>query len=59
MIATASSLAKEVRDLATGINRICSDEKSRENKCGNSISKSADRVCTLVRPIYHGSRLWK
>jgi len=59
MIATASSLAKEARGSTAGINRICSDEKSRENKYGNSISKLADRVCTLVGPIYHGSRLWK
>jgi len=59
-VATVSSLVEETGgSLTVGTNRVCSDGKSREDKCGNGMPKSAGRVCASVRFIYHGSRLWK
>ena len=51
------SLAKKTRSSSTvGANRTCFNNRSRENKCDNSMPNSVGRVCTLVEPIYYGGR---
>jgi len=53
---SAPSLAKIVRDTAN-TNKIYSNGRSRENKCGHSESTTAmNRVFVSAQPIYHGHR---
>jgi len=35
MVAVALSLAKEIRNATTSTNKACTNERSRENYCGN------------------------
>jgi len=47
-VATASSLAKETEGPSiVGTDRVCSDERSREDKYKDGMPKSAGRVYTL------------
>ena len=44
----ASSLAKKARNtLITGLSRICFNRRSREDKCGNSILQSENRIYSM------------
>jgi len=53
---SAPSLAKTVRDTAD-TNKVYSDGRSKENKCGHSESTTAiDSVCVSAQPIYYGHR---
>jgi len=53
-MAMALSLAKKARSPSTiGSSRICSDRRSGENKCDNSILLTEGRICT-TKPICHG-----
>jgi len=55
----ASSLTKEAGGSSTvGTNRVCSDERNRENECSYSTSQSKDRNFS-IKPICHEYRLWE
>jgi len=49
-------MAKEVRNaLTVDSNKICSNEKSRKDECGNGIPLTEGSVC-LIKPICHRCR---
>ena len=57
--ATASSLAKKTRNtLIAGSSRTCSDRRSGEDKCGNSMFQSEGRVYS-IQLICHRCELRK
>jgi len=59
IIAMVSSLAKEAGGTSTaGSNRICSDERSREDEYSDGMPKSEGRVHS-TQPICHGCGLGK
>jgi len=52
--ATTPSLAEETGGLSTeSTNRVCSNGRSRKNKCNDDTPKSAGKICALMRPICH------
>jgi len=57
-IAMTSSLAKETRDSSTAdAGRVCSDGKSRENKCSGGLELPAKlRRGNEERPLYNEYR---
>ena len=55
--ATIPSLAEKTEGLLTeSINRVCSNGRSRKNKCSDDILKSAGRIYASMGPICHGGR---
>jgi len=59
VIVTTSSLAKEARSILTvGLNRICPNGRSGEDKCSNSMPQSEGRVHS-TQPICHEYGLGK
>ena len=57
----ASSMAKEARDALTRDDRICSDRRSRKDKCGGSKESGVETEdgTTKKEPLYNRDRLRK